>query len=379
MDENNTSAESNPPIALIVDDSVENLKVLGNVLKNKQCQIVVADSGEMALALIAKRKPDIILLDITMPYMDGYEVCRKIKANPDTSEIPVIFLTARTEKEEIVKGFNIGAVDYITKPFYPEELLSRVMTHIELKRQKELLKVKNEELKKINFTKDKLFSIIGHDLKNPIAGLLGLFKVMANEMNTLSPEDLSEFSSTILTTLKNIQNMLQGLLQWSLLHTGGFKINPEKFMLNPIAEEVIAVLAINASEKKIIIQNNIPGEIWVFSDATMVKTIIHNLLNNSIKFTNRGGKIEITAWPSADAVSFSVKDNGIGMAAEQVEGLFNPEAKIRTEGTEGEKGTGLGLGVVFEMVNMAGGKIKVKSEEEKGAEFEITLPNLYSL
>jgi len=158
---------------LIVDDIPENLQVLGNVLLQKGLDVGFATNGEEALEAVKYNKPDLILLDIMMPGMSGITVCQKLKSNPETQDIPVIFLTAKTQPEDIIKGFEVGAVDYVTKPFNSGELLARVMTQLELKKSRDLIAKQNEELMELNATKDKFFSIIAHDLRGPFSGLLG--------------------------------------------------------------------------------------------------------------------------------------------------------------------------------------------------------------
>ena len=168
-------------VVLIVDDIPENLQVLGNILSAYGLDIGVATDGLQALENVKFQKPDLILLDIMMPGMDGFEVCEKLKSNPETSNIPVIFLTAKSQTEDIVKGFEVGAVDYVTKPFNSAELLVRVFNHLELKKAKDKIERQNDELKEMNDAKNKFFSIISHDLRGPFSGLLGLTSLIINE------------------------------------------------------------------------------------------------------------------------------------------------------------------------------------------------------
>src|SRR4030043_1705809 len=166
------------PMILIVDDVPKNLQLLGTLLREIDCDITVAMNGQQALETVPKVSPDLILLDVVMPEMNGFEVCKKLKSLPKTKDIPVIFLTAKTETKDIVKGFELGAVDYITKPFIGSGLIARVNTHLSLRHTQ-------EELRQANATKDKFFSLIAHDLRTPFAILIGFSEYLVGDFNNL--------------------------------------------------------------------------------------------------------------------------------------------------------------------------------------------------
>ena len=187
------------PLILIVDDMPKNIQVLSNILYYKGYNIRIATTGSQALESIKTKAPDLILLDIQMPEMNGFEVCKILKANPDTKEIPIIFLTAVIEPEKIVQGFELGAVDYITKPFNTAELIVRVATQIEIKQSR-------EKLVELNATKDKFFSIIAHDLRNPFAGIIGLSEIIEADLIENTNVDIPEllkYNEMILSTSKS--------------------------------------------------------------------------------------------------------------------------------------------------------------------------------
>ena len=192
------------PLILIVDDIPKNLQVLSSILSFEGYQISFASSGSQALNIIETSLPDLILLDIMMPIMDGYEVCKILKSNPRTKDIPIIFLTGKVEAEDIVHGLKIGAVDYITKPFNSAELLSRVHTHIELKLSRDAIVKYNYELEEskkqlleLNASKDKFFSIIAHDLRSPFTGFIGLSQLLSEEYDSINKEELSKIGSSM--------------------------------------------------------------------------------------------------------------------------------------------------------------------------------------
>jgi len=170
-----------PPLILIVDDLAENLSILGNILRIEGYQLAIANNGKQAINIAASRKPELILLDVAMPEMDGLTACRELKSREETKDIPVIFLTARTDTEDVIKGFEAGAVDYILKPFKATELLARVSTQIEVKQSRDLIVRQKTELAELLATKDKLFSIVSHDLRSPFAGLLTLATMLVED------------------------------------------------------------------------------------------------------------------------------------------------------------------------------------------------------
>jgi len=362
------------PLVLLVDDNPQNLKMLGNILKEKPYRQALAQNGAEALDFVKKKRPDIILLDIMMPDMNGFEVCQKLKQDAELSEIPVIFLTAKTEKKDVIKGLEQGAVDYVTKPFNSQELITRVSTHLELKAAKEALTEKVEELKQANATKDKFFSIIAHDLMSPFNALLGLSELLLIEKD-IEAAKREKLLKIILQTSKTGYNLLKNLLEWSRFQTGRMVFHPEEINLKELVDANIALLNSNAVAKDIQIFSDILETTGVFADENMLNTIIRNLLSNAIKFTPEKGSIEIGGCEKEAHVEIAIKDTGVGINSQDIEKLFRMDISYSTQGTGQEKGTGLGLILCQEFVEKHGGKIWVDSELGKGSRFYITFPN----
>ncbi len=366
---------------LIVDDVPENLQVLGNILNENELDVSFASSGQQALAAVAFEPPDIILLDISMPEMDGFEVCQRLKSNPETKKIPVIFLTARTSSESIIKGFELGAVDYVTKPFNASELVSRVFTHLEVYKSRQLiqkqikeLEQKNKELHELNATKDKFFSIVAHDLKNPFNTLLGFTDLLVNNYKKMSEQKVARFHQYIYKTSKQGFTLLENLLEWSRSQTGRIDWEPINSNLKMVSREIVELLSINAKNKKIDLQNHISADITVFADPNMIKTIMRNLISNALKFTKKGGKVTISATKNEKMATVRVTDTGIGISSKVQNKLFRIDQSFSTLGTQDEKGTGLGLILCKEFVEKNNGEIWVDSELDKGTTFYFTLP-----
>jgi len=392
---------------LVVDDVEKNLQLIGNLLKDKGISITFATNGKQGLMAAKKKKPDLILLDIMMPEMDGYEVCEKLKGNKETKDIPIIFLTAKNEMEDLVKGFALGAVDYITKPFKKEELISRVLTHLELKRsrdiiedQKQQLELKNisilEHSKKVEYlnhqlkqqniqlqelinTKDKFFSIISHDLKGPLYNIITFTDLILENYDNFSKEKLLKIVRSLKDSTMSSNKLLENLLEWARSQTGVMKHEPKKIELFYLLEEVLSSKEKIASAKEISIELVDCQEHFVFADESMLNTVLRNLISNAIKFTPKKGLIKIIGKEKKKGnkgfLELEINDSGIGIKEEVIPDLFKIDKKNTSrKGTEGEKGTGLGLILCKEFVKKNKGNIEVNSQLGKGSSFIFTIP-----
>ena len=200
---------------LIVDDNKNNLQVLGNILNESKYRVAMAINGATALRLAHKAKPDLIILDIMMPEMDGFEVCQRLKTDELTSEIPIIFLTAKTDLEDVIRGFQLGGVDYITKPFKKEELLVRVRNHINLVESKRLIEKQAEELRAANALKDKLFTVVASDIKNGMSSFIEVPKLLLDDRIDFSVDDFKELIGELKDKAEQTQELLENLLWWT--------------------------------------------------------------------------------------------------------------------------------------------------------------------
>ncbi|HCE57136.1 MAG TPA: hypothetical protein DER09_04860, partial [Prolixibacteraceae bacterium] len=257
-------------LILVVDDQPTNLKVISGVLNNKYA-LSVANSGERALKILETLKPGLILLDIMMPGMDGFQVCRALKQNEKTRDIPVIFLSAKTETDDIIKGFEIGAVDYIFKPFNPREIKVRIQNHLNLSNAKRKIEEQNIELEKfkseLEFTngelqksvaeKDKFFSIIAHDLKTPFNGLLGLLQILTEENHKISETSKNDMIETLYQSTKNVYSLIENLLEWSQTQRKRVNFNPKPVNTHEIVKLIHNLLSAKLNLKNIIFENNI--------------------------------------------------------------------------------------------------------------------------
>lgn len=363
------AAENPKPLIFIVDDIPGNLQVLIHILKQEEYRIAAAGNGHQALDMIPAARPDLVLLDVMMPGMDGFEVCRKVKTNPAAADIPIIFLTAKAETADIVKGFELGAVDYVTKPFNPAELLVRVKTHLELK-------FSREKLKDLIAARDKFFSIIAHDLRNPVQNLILSSELLRSSYDSFDEAERMDYIQGINNSANHISSLLETLLDWSKAQSGTMELYREKIDIASLAADNIDLLKENAIKKNITISSKIPANTFAFADKNMIGTVIRNLVSNAVKFTNPGGEVKITAAPAStdNFIEITVSDNGIGIKEEDIAGLFRIDVQKKTRGTAKEKGTGLGLLLCKEFIEKNKGSVKVVSTPGKGSDFTFTLP-----
>lgn len=360
-------------VILIVDDQPKNLQLAATVL-NPYYKLLIASNGQNAINIAKEKLPDLILLDIMMLDMTGYEVCDELKKCEKTKDIPIIFLTAKTEEADIVKGFEMGGVDYITKPFKAKEMFVRIKNQLELKKSKEIIDKQNKELLLLNTEKDKFFSIIAHDLKSPFTGFLSLTQMLAEELEDFSPEELK---STIISMKKSadvLYKLLENLLQWSMIKRGLVDIVLTDINLREIVEFNVCVIKEKANQKSISLINNIDESIQVVADENTLNTIIRNLISNAVKFTETGGKVTVLSNNLNNGfIEIIIEDTGVGISQTDIQKLFRVDQKFCNSGTAGETSTGLGLILCKELVEKNNGTIKVESEPGKGTRFIFTL------
>jgi two-component system sensor histidine kinase/response regulator len=355
------------PNILIVDDVPDNLKVLSGILKEIGYKIRPVLNGQLALQVAENETPDLILLDIMMPGIDGYEVCRQLKLNPKLNEIPVIFISALNDTMDIVNAFKSGGVDYITKPFQAEEVSARVATHIKISEQ-------SKELKELNATKDRFFSIIAHDLRGSIGSMMQISELIARK-GDVDEETLYTFLESQKDLSKNTFQLLENLLNWARCNTNQIEYYPEMLDVSTIINASVSNIIYQANNKDLAISVSNPDQIRVFADENMFRSVIRNLLSNAVKYTPKGGAISILITPAENnSVVFAVRDTGIGMPPKIVENLFRIDSKNYRPGTDGEPSNGLGLLLCNEFIKKQGGRLWVESEEGKGSTLSFIIP-----
>lgn len=360
---------------LIVDDVVSNVLLLKVLLKNEKFKTVTASDGLEAIQQAEKELPDLILLDVMMPQMDGFETAMHLKNNPATAGIPIIFLTALNSTQDIVKGFQAGANDFITKPFNKEELLVRVNHQISLVAAKKLILERTEELRKTIVGRDKLYSVIAHDLRSPLASIKMVLNMMVLGLSEdVIGKEMYQMLQMVNHSTEDVFSLLDNLLKWTKSQIGKLNVVYQDFRIDEVVEGVLDIFSLVSKSKNIQLVNDSIDTVTVHADVDMVKTILRNLLSNALKFSYEGSQIIIGSQVETDKVIVSVKDSGKGMSAEDKEKLLKTETHFSRYGTNNEEGSGLGLLLCQDFAIKNGGDLWFESEEGKGSTFFFSIP-----
>jgi two-component system, sensor histidine kinase and response regulator len=352
---------------LVVDDQPGNVQIVGSVLGNFGHEIIPASDGATALKRLAVRLPDLILLDVLMPGMNGHEVCRQVKANPAWKDIPVIFLSAADDKDLIVRALNAGGVDYITKPFNHSELVSRVRTQLALKHARDRLKQLAED-------KDELIGILTHDLKNYLGGVNMSAELLRNQSKRSNDEKLSLLSENIYRSTGQLLTFLKEFLA-NASADYGFVVKPGRVELVAIAKNVVAQYQETARRKNLEIKIDFPQtETVVLADATALDQVLDNLVSNAIKFSPPGKEIGVSVRVTDSHADCIVRDQGPGFTAEDKPRMFRRYGRLSARPTGGEPSTGLGLSIVLKLVQAMNGELLCDSQNDQGTTFTVRLP-----
>lgn len=360
---------------LIVDDVMSNVLLLKVLLTNEKFAIATASNGRQALEQVEKENPDLVLLDVMMPDMSGFEVAQHLKSNPNTADIPIIFLTALNSTADIVKGFQVGANDFISKPFNKEELIIRVTHQISLVAAKRLILSKTEELQRTIAGRDKLYSVIAHDLRSP----MGSIKMVLNMLILNLPSEkigaeMYELLTMANQTTEDVFSLLDNLLKWTKSQIGKLNVVYQDVDLVEVTDGVIEIFSIVASLKKIRIREMKPEKMMVNADIDMLKTVVRNLLSNAIKFSKENSEVLVKMEEVDGMAVVSVQDYGCGISEEGQKKLLHTDTHFSTFGTNNEEGSGLGLLLCKDFVVKNGGKLWFTSKEGEGSIFSFSIP-----
>lgn len=360
---------------LIVDDVMSNVLLLKVLLTNEKFAIATASNGRQALEQVEKENPDLVLLDVMMPDMSGFEVAQHLKSNPNTADIPIIFLTTLNSTADIVKGFQVGANDFISKPFNKEELIIRVTHQISLVAAKRLILSKTEELQRTIAGRDKLYSVIAHDLRSP----MGSIKMVLNMLILNLPSEkigaeMYELLTMANQTTEDVFSLLDNLLKWTKSQIGKLNVVYQDVDLVEVTDGVIEIFSMVASLKKIRIREMKPEKMMVNADIDMLKTVVRNLLSNAIKFSKENSEVLVKMEEVDGMAVVSVQDYGCGISEEGQKKLLHTDTHFSTFGTNNEEGSGLGLLLCKDFVVKNGGKLWFTSKEGEGSIFSFSIP-----
>lgn len=352
------------PLVLVVDDQLANVQAVGSLLARSDLDVMPALSGEQALARLAQRAPDLILLDMMMPGMDGFEVCRRLRGDARHAAIPIIFLTAANERHLLVRAFAAGAVDYVTKPFVAEELLARVRTHIDLKRSR-------DHLARIARECNDLTQIVAHDLKSPLSSIR--FSALMLLQRLASDDRLRSLAESIRESTDDALRFVHDYLeQWA---EGELKRRFERVPLDlsVLVRRVAERMQPAATSRGLVIAINALPSDPVFADWTAVSHVIENLISNAIKYGPADDRIDIEVGPGAPGmVRVAVCDRGPGLSEQAQKQLF--QRYVRLGKRAAEDSSGLGLAIAKQDISQLGGHLWFESREGGGAVFAFDLP-----
>ena len=360
---------------LIVDDVTSNVLLLKVLLTNEKFNVITASSGKQALELVENDRPDLVLLDVMMPEMNGFEVAQILKQKTETSEIPIIFLTALNGTTDVVKGFQVGGNDFISKPFNKEELVIRITHQISLVAAKRIILAQTEELQKTIIGRDKLYSVIAHDLRSPVGSIkMVLNMLILNLPSSKIGEEMYELLTMANQTTEDVFSLLDNLLKWTKSQIGRMKVVYQDFDIVEVAQGVIEIFSMVAAAKKISIKLETPEKLIVHGDIDMVKTVVRNLLSNAIKFSNQKSEILVVVTDKEEFSVLSVKDYGCGIDSEGQKKLLHTDTHFSTFGTNNEEGSGLGLLLCKDFAQKNSGDLWFESEKGKGSTFSFSIP-----
>ena len=359
---------------LIVDDVMSNVLLLKILLTNERFQVCTANCGNACIEQARTEHPDLVLLDVMMPDMSGYDTAVVMKKDPELKDIPIIFLTALNTPQDLVHGFQVGASDFLTKPFNKEELVMRVMQQISLVAAKRIIEKQNAELKATLNNRDKMYSVIAHDLRSPMASIRMVLNlvVQSSSPETIGPE-LYQLLDQANRESEEVHDLLDNLLKWTKSQTGRLNVVLQDLDLMDIVPGVVEIFEMIAQTKHITLELKKPDTpLKVTADNDMLKTVLRNFMSNAIKFSPENSTIQIILAADGNFAKVSVKDQGVGISADRIGTIFHKGDT--TYGTGGEEGSGLGLQLCQDFARKNGGDCYVESVVGQGSTFSFTVP-----
>ncbi|MEA3496022.1 MAG: response regulator [Bacteroidota bacterium] len=370
------------PKILIVEDSKVIGEKISQILENEGYKTKISGNGETALKSTKSQQFDLILLDIILPGKDGYTICKEIKSDPNTKDVPVIFLTVKRSTESVVKGFENGGIDFINKPFNEKELLVRVKTHIDLRKSKIKLKNAIKVTEEANIQKSAFIANMSHEIRSPLNSILGFSELLLS--SKLSDKEKYNFAKYINKSGQNLLNLINDIIDISKIEANKINIIKKDCNITTILNE-LKVSFENQKEKRelteVEIKTKIPNEeIFIIkTDKYRLNQVLNNLLSNSLKFTDKG-YIEFGFDYIKDKsnnikeIEFFVKDTGTGISEEAKEKIFDRFGQDESTISRNIEGTGLGLSISKKLVRLLGGKMYLESQKDKGSTFYFTIP-----
>jgi two-component system sensor histidine kinase/response regulator len=357
---------------LVVDDTAENLRLLANMLGEKGYEVRPVTNGRHALQAAERSAPDLVLLDINMPEMDGYEVCRRLKDNEALREIPVIFLTALTETADKLKAFGFGGVDYVSKPFQIDEVLARVKVHIALRRAQSELASNYERLRELEKMRDNLFHMIVHDMRTPLAVIMGNLDLLQMTVGDTFPPPATAKMDAAYEGVQRLTSMTNDLLDVSKMEEGKLTLTVMPCDLVELARDLVSGLSTLDRTRNVTLEQSEP--VTICCDVGLIRRTLQNLLSNAIKHTPPGSAVQVTVTQAGNIARVAVIDSGRGVPLEARERIFEKFGSTASSGEGKYHSVGLGLAFCKLAVEAHGGRIGVNQRDSGGSIFWFEIP-----
>lgn len=360
---------------LIVDDNLTNVILLQAILKRERYNTLKAMNGEEALQIMQEKKPDLVLLDIMMPGMDGYETAKRKSEIESIRNIPFMFVTALSDTNSMVKGFKHGCSDFITKPFNNDEISIRIHHQLVTVANRRTIMAQSEELKSLIKNRDKLYAVVAHDLRSPLGTIKTVLRILdENVTSDMIGEDLYDLLHDTTESADELFDLLENLLCWAKAQMGKLMFNPSVFTMAEVVDDAINATSSMATVHKIkVSHNDLTNGISFTADKNMITTIVRNMIVNAVKFSEDDSKIEIESSVVDGNIKCSVRDYGCGMS-EEVQNALRSQISITTTGVHQEQGSGLGLTLCREFIKAHKGTFDFISKEFEGTTFSFTFP-----
>ncbi|EKQ66918.1 bacteriophytochrome (light-regulated signal transduction histidine kinase) [Leptolyngbyaceae cyanobacterium JSC-12] len=354
---------------LLVDDTPDNLRLLSAMLTKRGFEVRKAIDGKSAIASAQADAPDLILLDIKMPEMEGYEVCQYLKADPTTRDVPVIFISALDDVMDKVRAFAAGGVDYITKPFQEAEVMARIENQLNIQRLQQRLLEQNNELVRSNRELEQFAHVVSHDLQQPLQSIIGFARLLLLKYQDSLDETAHDYLNRMMDSGNRMQRLIQDLLTYAQVGKQGDSF--ELVDCNQILAQVLENLQVALTEKKVVLfHDSLPT---LIGNEIKLIQLFQNLISNAIKFTHPDNtpQVRVSVIKRENDWLFGVHDNGIGIDAQNLEKVF--DVFHRAHSSKNYPGTGIGLATCKKIVELHRGRIWVESQLDVGTTFYFTL------
>lgn len=368
------SGDAMKPSILVADDTPANLQLLSDMLKGRGYTIRAALNGRLAMQSMRNDPPDLVLLDVNMPDISGYEVCRRMKADETLCDIPVIFVSAMDESTNKMAGFSVGGVDYITKPFQIEEVAARIRIHLELRRQRRELQESNLHLRELEELRDNLVHMIIHDMRNCLWNTHAHLECLRDPRRNADPQDIQRHTDEAIAATQDLMGMVNSILDVSKMEAGLIPLSLSECDMAEIVQRAIAKVAALKGARTLCLEPPTEG-VQVFADADLVGRVVDNLLANALRYTREdAGEIRFRLERFPQSVRVQIEDNGQGIPEVHQQRIFEKFYQVKSALSGNRHSTGLGLTFCKLVVEAHGGKIGVVSEENRGSLFWFELP-----